>query len=165
MRRPTTDRKAGPSRIVTFPSADDGHRNRPRSNRFENRHKPLPSLYGLSRNPLAELCCRKLKELSDRLEQIHALGKGVERKSGPEKQKITRLRRSRHCDRSLAWPDLRSRRSFLSKPLFSEPLSIIIGKYREVDFLEFRIDGRRPEPFESRVQTARRVPHHGSPRT
>jgi exodeoxyribonuclease-3 len=36
-----------------------------------------------------------------------------------------------------------------ASPYFQEPLSIIIGTYREDDFLEFRVDGRRFEPFES----------------
>jgi len=36
-----------------------------------------------------------------------------------------------------------------ASPYFLEPLSIIIGTYREDDFLEFRVDGRRFEPFES----------------
>ena len=34
-RCPTADRKAGPSRSSPFRPANDGHRNRPRSNRFE----------------------------------------------------------------------------------------------------------------------------------
>jgi hypothetical protein len=38
--------------IVTVPLANDGHRNRPRSKRFENRHRPWPSLQRhLTRDP------------------------------------------------------------------------------------------------------------------
>jgi hypothetical protein len=36
-----------------------------------------------------------------------------------------------------------------ASPYFQEPLSIVIGSYREDDFLEFSVDGRRIEPFES----------------
>ena len=43
----------------------------------------------------------------------------------------------------------RPQRGFVGEPYFQESLSIIIGTYREDDFLEFRVDGRRFEPFES----------------
>ena len=43
-RCPTATSESWAVEIVTVPSANDGHRNRPRSNRFENRHKPWPSL-------------------------------------------------------------------------------------------------------------------------
>ena len=33
-------------------------------------------------------------------------------------------------------------------PYFQEPLTLIIGTYRDDDLLEFRVDGRRFEPFE-----------------
>jgi hypothetical protein len=36
-----------------------------------------------------------------------------------------------------------------ASPYFQEPLTLIIGTFRDDDFLEFRIDGRRFEPFES----------------
>ncbi|VTZ28585.1 conserved hypothetical protein [Methylocella tundrae] len=33
-------------------------------------------------------------------------------------------------------------------PYFQEPLTLIIGTYREDDLLEFHVDGRRFEPFD-----------------
>jgi hypothetical protein len=33
-------------------------------------------------------------------------------------------------------------------PYFQEPLTFVLGTYRDDDFLEFRLDSRRFEPFD-----------------
>jgi hypothetical protein len=35
-----------------------------------------------------------------------------------------------------------------ASPYFQEPLTLIIGTYRDEDLLEYRVDGRKFEPFE-----------------
>jgi hypothetical protein len=37
-----------------------------------------------------------------------------------------------------------------SSPYFQEPLMLVIGTHRDDDFLEFRVVGRRFEPFDCR---------------
>jgi hypothetical protein len=99
----------------------------------------------------AELCCRKLKELSDRLDQFHALGKGqfVKWKSGLKNRKFPDYGEPAIVTAVLPSPIFDPSEVSWASPYFQEPLSIIIGADREDDFLEFRVDGRRFEPFES----------------
>jgi hypothetical protein len=99
----------------------------------------------------AELCCRKLKELSDRLDQFDTLGKGqfVKWKSGLKNRKFPDYGEPAIVTAVLPCPVFDPSEGSSASPCFQEPLSIIIGTYREDDFLEFRVDGRRFEPFES----------------
>jgi len=99
----------------------------------------------------AELCCRKLKELSDRLDQFHASGKGqfVKWKSGLKNRRFPDYGEPAIVTAVLPSPIFDPSEVSSASPYFQEPLSIIIGTYREDDFLEFRVDGRRFEPFES----------------
>ena len=98
----------------------------------------------------AELCCRKLKELSDRLDQFHAFGKGqfVKWKSGLKNRKFPDYGEPAIVTAVLPSPVFDPSEVSSASPYFQEPLSIIIGTYREDDFLEFRVDGRKFEPFE-----------------
>jgi hypothetical protein len=102
-------------------------------------------------DPPAELCCRKLKELSDRLDQFHAFGKGqfVKWKSGLKNRKFPDYGEPAIVTAVLPCPVFDPSEVSSASPYFQEPLSIIIGTYREYDFLEFRVDGRRFEPFDS----------------
>ena len=99
----------------------------------------------------AELCCRKLKELSDRLDQFHALGKGqfVKWKSGLKNRKFPDYGEPAIVSAVLPSPVFDLSEVSSASPYFQEPLSIIIGAYRDDVFLEFRLDGRRFEPFDS----------------
>ena len=38
--------------------------------------------------------------------------------------------------------------SSAASPYFQEPLNLVIGMFREDDFIEFRMDGRRFEPID-----------------
>ena len=93
----------------------------------------------------AELCCRKLKELSDRLDQFHAFGKGqfVKWKSGLKNRKFPDYGEPAIVTAVLPSPVFDPSEVSSASPYFQEPLSIIIGTYRDDDFLEFRVDGRR----------------------
>ena len=98
----------------------------------------------------AELCCRKLTELSDRLDQFHAFGKGrfVIWKSGLKNRKFPDYGEPAIVTAVLPSPVFDLSEVTSASPYFQEPLTIIIGTYRDDDFLEFRVDGRRFEPFE-----------------
>jgi hypothetical protein len=99
----------------------------------------------------AELCCRKLTELSDRLDQFHPFGKGqfVKWKSGLKNRRFPDYGEPAIVTAILPSPIFDPTAVSSASPYFQEPLSIIIGTYREDDFLEFRVDGRRFEPFDS----------------
>jgi hypothetical protein len=99
----------------------------------------------------AQLCCRKLTELSDRLDQLHAFRKGqfVKWKSGLKNRKFPDYGEPAIVTAVLPSPVFDPTEVSSASPYFQEPLSIVIGSYREDDFLEFRVDGRRFEPFES----------------
>ena len=93
----------------------------------------------------AQLCCRKLNELSDRLDQFHAFGKGrfVKWKSGLKNRKFPEYGEPAIVTAVLPSPVFDPSEVSSASPYFQEPLSIIIGTYRDDDFLEFRVDGRR----------------------
>jgi hypothetical protein len=99
----------------------------------------------------AQLCCRKLTELSDRLGQLHAFRKGqfVIWKSGLKNRKFPDYGEPAIVTGVLPSPIFDPTEVSSASPYFQEPLSIVIGSYREDDFLEFSVDGRRIEPFES----------------
>lgn len=98
----------------------------------------------------AELCRHKLKELSDRLDQFHAFGKGqfVKWKSGLKNRKFPDYGEPAIVTAVLPSPIFDPSEVAAASPYFQEPLTLIIGTFRDDDFLEFRIDGRRFEPFE-----------------
>ena len=69
----------------------------------------------------AELCCRKLKELSDRLDQFHAFGKGqfVKWKSGLKNRKFPDYGEPAIVTAVLPMSGFRPKRGFVGEPLFS----------------------------------------------
>src|SRR5271165_3427424 len=97
-----------------------------------------------------ELSQRRLKELADRLGQLHAFTKGqfVKWKPGLKNRKFPDYGEPTIVTAVLPSPIFDPSESAAASPYFQEPLSIIIGTCREDDFLEFRVDGRRFEPFE-----------------
>jgi len=98
----------------------------------------------------AELCCHKLKELADRLDQFHAFAKGqfVKWKTGLKNRKFPDYGEPAIVSAVLPSPVFDPSETAAASPYFQEPLTLIIGTYRDDDLLEFRVDGRRFEPFE-----------------
>ena len=97
-----------------------------------------------------ELHRHKLKELSERLDQFHSFTKGQFVKWKPglknrvfpdygEPAIVTALFPSAIFDPGEVTA---------CSPYFQEPLTFVLGIYRDDDFLEFRLDSRRFEPFE-----------------
>jgi|SRR5208282_3203295 len=99
----------------------------------------------------AELGQRRLKELADRLDQFHAFTKGqfLKWKPGLKNRKFPDYGEPTIVTAVLPSPILDPSEGTAASPYFQEPLTIIIGTYRDDDFLEFRVDGRRFEPFET----------------
>jgi hypothetical protein len=99
----------------------------------------------------AEVRQRKLKELAERLDQFNAFAKGrfVKWKPGLKNRKFPDYGEPVIVTAVLPSAIFDPNENAAASPYFQEPLTIIIGTYRDDDFLEFRIDGRRFEPFES----------------
>jgi hypothetical protein len=99
----------------------------------------------------AEVRQRKLKELAERLDQFNAFAKGqfVKWKAGLKNRKFPDYGEPVIVTAVLPSAIFDPNENAAASPYFQEPLTIIIGTYRDDDFLEFRIDGRRFEPFES----------------
>ena len=98
----------------------------------------------------AELCRRKLKMLADRLDQFHAFAKGqfVRWKPGLKNRKFPDYGEPAIVTAVLPSPVFDPSETAAASPYFQEPLTLIIGTYRDDDLLEYRVDGRRFEPFE-----------------
>jgi hypothetical protein len=98
----------------------------------------------------AELRRRKLKELSDRLDRNHTFTKGqfVTWKPGLRNRRTPDYREPAIVREVLPGPIFDPSESAAASPYFQEPLTIIIGTYLDDDLAEFRVDGRRFEPFE-----------------
>ena len=99
---------------------------------------------------IVEICQRKLKELADRLDQYHAFSKGqlMKWKPGLKNRKFPEYGEPTIITAVLPSPIFDPSEGAAASPYFQEPLSIVIGMCRDDDFLEFRVDGRRFEPFE-----------------
>jgi hypothetical protein len=97
-----------------------------------------------------ELRRRKLKELSDRLDQIHGFAKGqfVKWKAGLKNRRVPDYGEPAIVTAVLPGPIFDPNENSAASPYFQEPLTIIIGTYLDDDLLEFRVDGRRFEPFD-----------------
>jgi hypothetical protein len=97
-----------------------------------------------------ELRRRKLKELSDRLDQIHGFAKGqfVKWKPGLKNRRIPDYGEPAIVTAVLPSPIFDPSENSAASPYFQEPLTIIIGTYLDDDLVEFRVDGRRFEPFD-----------------
>jgi hypothetical protein len=86
----------------------------------------------------------------DRLDQFHAFGKGqfVRWKSGLKNRKFPDYGDPAIVAAVLPSPIFDPSEVAAASPYFQEPLALIIGTFRDDDFLEFRIDCRSFEPFE-----------------
>jgi len=98
----------------------------------------------------AELCKRKLEELACRLDQFHPFAKGqfVKWKPGLKNRKLPDYGEPAIVTGVLPIPVFDPCENGAASPYFQEPLTLIIGTYREDDLLEFHVDGRRFEPFD-----------------
>ena len=94
--------------------------------------------------------CNKLKELSERLDEFHSFAKGQFVKWKPslknrqfpdygEPAIVTAVLPSAIYDPSEV---------AAASPYFQEPLTFVIGVFKDDDLLEFRVDSRRFEPFD-----------------
>lgn len=81
----------------------------------------------------AELCRRKLKELSNRLDEFHAFGKGqfVKWKSGLKNRKFPDSGEPAIVTAVLPSPVFDPSEVAAASPYFQEPLTLIIGTYRD----------------------------------
>jgi hypothetical protein len=97
-----------------------------------------------------ELRQRKLRELADRLDQFHVFAKGqfVKWKPGLKNRKFPDYGEPSIVTSVLPCPIFDPSENAAASPYFQEPLSIVIGTYQDDDLLEFRVDGRRFEPFD-----------------
>jgi uncharacterized protein (DUF952 family) len=89
----------------------------------------------------AEVRQRKLKELVERLDQFNAFAKGqfVKWKPGLKNRKFPDYGEPVIVTAVLPSAIFDPNRNAAASPYFQEPLTIIIGTYRDDDFLEFRI--------------------------
>jgi len=95
----------------------------------------------------------KLAELSGRLDEFHAFYKGqfVRWKPGLKNRKLPDYGEPAAVREVLPAPmfDPCEQASCTGSPYFGEPLTLVLAVLDpEGDFLEFRYDGRRFEPFE-----------------
>jgi hypothetical protein len=97
-----------------------------------------------------ELRRRKLRELSDRTDQNHDFAKGqfAKWKSGLKNRGVPDYGEPAIVRAVLPSPICDPSANSAASPYFQEPLTIIIGTYLDDDLLEFRVDGRRFEPFD-----------------
>jgi hypothetical protein len=115
--------------------------------------KSFPAIH-LAETPSAdtpgELRQRELKELAGRLDQFHAFAKGefVKWKPGLKNRKFPDHGEPAIITAVLSIPVFDPCENGAASPYFQEPLTLIIGTYRDDDLLEFHVDGRRFEPFE-----------------
>jgi hypothetical protein len=83
-------------------------------------------------------------ELAERMDQFHSFGKGqfVKNRKFPdygEPAIVTAV---------LPTPIFDPGEITAASPYFQEPLSFVLGIYKDDEFLEFRLDSRRFEPFD-----------------
>jgi len=98
----------------------------------------------------AEVRKRMLKQLADRLDEHHAFVKGqfVAWKPGLKNRKFPDYGEPSIVTAVLSSPVFDPSETSAGSPFFQEPLTIVIGNYREGELLEYRVDGRRFEPSE-----------------
>ncbi len=94
-----------------------------------------------------ELHRHKLKELSERLDEDHSFTKGqfVKWKPGLKNRKFPDYGEPAIVTAVLPSPIFDPGEITASSPYFQEPLTFVLGIYRDDDFLEFRLDSRRFE--------------------
>lgn len=94
--------------------------------------------------------CNRLGEVSERLNTEHkfSVGQFVRWKPGLKNRTFPDYGEPAIVRSILPSPIFDSSETSACSPYFQEPLSIIIGVIHDGEFLEFRMDGRRFEPFE-----------------
>jgi hypothetical protein len=98
----------------------------------------------------AELHQYKLKELAGRMDQFHDFTKGqfVKWKAGLKNRKFPEYGEPAIVTAVLPSPTFDPGEVTAGSPYFQEPLTFVLGTYRDDEFLEFRLDSRRFEPFD-----------------
>jgi hypothetical protein len=97
-----------------------------------------------------ELHCLKLKELAERLDQLHSFTKGqfVKWKAGLKNRKFPDYGEPEIVTDVLPSAIFDPGEATSGSPYFQEPLTFVLGIYKDDEFLEFRLDSRRFEPFD-----------------
>jgi hypothetical protein len=97
-----------------------------------------------------ELHRPKLKELSERLDQFHSFIKGqfVKWKPGLKNRKFPDYGEPAIVTAVLPSAIFDPGEITAGSPYFQEPLGFVLAIYRDDEFLEFRLDSRRFEPFD-----------------
>ncbi len=92
----------------------------------------------------------RLKELSERLDQFHSFNKGqfVKWKPGLKNRKFPDYGEPAIVTAVLPSAIFDPGEVTAGSPYFQEPLTFVLGTYRDDEFLEFRLDSRRFEPFD-----------------
>jgi len=93
---------------------------------------------------------RLLKECAERLDEHHTFTKGqfVRWKPGLKNRHYPDYGEPVIVTAVLPVAIFDPSETAAASPYFQEPLTLVIGTYREEDLLEFRVDGRRFEPFD-----------------
>jgi hypothetical protein len=94
---------------------------------------------------------RKLEELASRLDKVNVFTKGqiVKWKPGLKNRRFPDYGEPAIVTAVLPDPIFDPSEDASASPYFQEPLTVVIGTCRDDDFIEFRLDGRRLEPFDS----------------
>ena len=94
--------------------------------------------------------CRKHAALAERLSKINAFTKGqiIKWKPGLKNRRFPEYGEPVIVTDVLSVPIFDPCENSAGSPYFQEPLNIVVGMCREDEFIEFRLDGRRFEPFE-----------------
>jgi hypothetical protein len=97
-----------------------------------------------------ELHQHKLKELAERLDQFHSFANGqfVKWKAGLKNRKFPDYGEPAIVTAILPSAIFDPGESTAGSPYFQEPLTFVLGIYKDDEFLEFRLDSRRFEPFD-----------------
>lgn len=100
-----------------------------------------------------ELHRHKLKELSERLDEFHSFTKGqfVKWKPGLKNRKFPDYGEPAIVTAVLPSAIFDPGEATAGSPYFQEPLTFVLGIYKDDEFLEFRLDSRRFEPFSSTI--------------
>lgn len=97
--------------------------------------------------------CELLAELAERLDRTHVFNKGqfVRWKPGLRNRKYPDYREPAIVRAMMPDPIMDPAECGSASPYFQEPLTLVIAAFEDNDLLEFRVDGRRFEPFANDV--------------
>jgi hypothetical protein len=93
---------------------------------------------------------RMLSELAGRLYEYNVFAKGqfVRWKPGLKNRKLPDYGEPVIVTIVLPTPEFDPAENSAASPYYQEPLTLVVGTFRDEDFLEFRVDGRRFEPVD-----------------